>query len=77
MKKLLLAIALVMSGCAPVQPPTCTITWTCTSSSCAYQEGAWSGTGSFGGANYEEDCLAWGTAFRYAGGRTSSCNCSN
>jgi hypothetical protein len=80
MKKLtLLVVVLSLAACAPITPPTptCTITWSCQNTSCAYEEGSWNGTSTFTGADDESDCVAWGTAFRYSGGYTSNCSCSN
>lgn len=77
MKKLILIItSLLLAGCAkPV--PYCNITWTCESGYCAAEEGGWSGTSQFTGSDDESQCIVWGTAFRYAGGRTSDCSCYN
>ncbi len=77
--KYLIVLSLLMTACgAPV--PTCTVSWTCGDQACAYEEGAWSGSGSFTGANDESDCLIWSTAFINANqgtNRVSSCSCSN
>lgn len=76
MKKIILFFLLGLSSCAPPYTPECTITWTCNSSYCAAEEGNWSGTSSFTGSDDESECIAWGTAFRYAGGYTSNCSCN-
>lgn len=81
MKKLFMLFILVaLSACAP-KVPTCTMNWSCGNSSCAYSEGAWSGSGTFTGNNAESDCLGWETLFLNCGyscygNRVSSCSCS-
>ncbi len=82
MKKFIVFMGfVVVLGCAPIAPPpVCTMTWTCGNAACAYAEGAWSGNGSFSGANDESDCLAWETLFLNATGypynRVTACSCN-
>ena len=81
MKKYLI-LALILSACGQVNAtqPTCTMTWTCGNSACERSEGAWSGSGSFTGANDESDCLVWETAFLNSAGypynTVTSCSCN-
>lgn len=82
MKKVMLAVfGFGLVSCGPVPQPVCTMSWTCGTASCAAHMGAWSGNGSFSGANDESDCLIWETAFLNSTGNpynhVTACSCSN
>jgi hypothetical protein len=74
MKTVLLFIILLTS-CAPVQPPGCNMNWSCNNNTrCIQQQGSNGNSGFF---QTESDCLIWETAFinSYAGATVTSCSC--